>query len=170
MSQVVTETDSLIEKESEQEIAEQIEDVGRETNHYVDGEEEQKKDASIVEEKPVVEQVGHGNYVILVTVGGTQDLPVAASVLSQVMEQLKHQTELSGGSSTNVAIKTVLKSEEEKATRTVAEEISSTSNEIQAGLLSGSGSIEERQQLAEAINELTGTLSSDRVYWSYARQ
>ena len=42
MSQVVTETDSLIEKESEQEIAEQIEDAGRETNHYVDGEEEQK--------------------------------------------------------------------------------------------------------------------------------
>ena len=42
MSQVVTETDSLIEKESEQEIAERIEDVGRETNHYVDGEEQER--------------------------------------------------------------------------------------------------------------------------------
>ena len=42
MSQFVTETDSLVEKESEEEIAEQTEDAGRETNHHVEGEEEQK--------------------------------------------------------------------------------------------------------------------------------
>ena len=160
MSQFVTETDSLIEKESEEEIAEQTEDAGRETNHHVEREEEQKNDASVVKEKPGVEQVGHRNYVIMITIGATQDLPSAASVLSQVMEQLKHQKELDGGSSTNVAIKPVLKPEEEKATKSVAEEISSTSNKIQADLLSGS-SIEERQKLAKAINELTSALVTE---------
>ena len=121
MAQLVNEVDNLIEIESDEEIAEQKEDASRKPNHHVDGEEEQKNDASIAEEKPGVEQGG-----------------------------------LDGDSSANVAIKPVLKSEEEKDSE-IRGEILSTSNEIQAS----SRSIEEPQKWAGAIKELVSVLITE---------
>ena len=155
MSQVVV-AGSVSKKGSDEEITEQIEDAGRESNQRVDGEEELKKeDTSSVEQKQVEHRNEGEPYVIIVAVGSTQDLP---SVLGQVKEQFeKRQKEFSK----NVVIGPVLNPEEEKATKSVAEEISSTSDELQAELLRGCTTREERQEVAGAINEVTSALVTE---------